>query len=58
MNARLCAFRTLLVLIGAIPVARAQTITVDIAGDVIDVDPNTATVAALPGPDGHVSEPD
>ncbi|MEQ1904540.1 MAG: hypothetical protein ABL888_10170 [Pirellulaceae bacterium] len=34
----------------------AQTITVDIAdGDVIDVNPDTATVADLPGPDGHVS---
>jgi hypothetical protein len=34
----------------------AQTITVDIAdGDVIDVNPDTATVADLPGPDGHIS---
>ncbi|MCB9898410.1 MAG: right-handed parallel beta-helix repeat-containing protein [Planctomycetes bacterium] len=36
-------------------VALAQTITVDIASDVIDIDPNTVTVADLPGPDGHVS---
>src|SRR5688572_11494891 len=42
-------------LIGYLGVANAQTITVDIAGDVIDVDPATATAAHLPGPDGHVS---
>lgn len=35
--------------------ARAQTITVDISSDTIDVDWQTATVADLPGPDGHVS---
>ncbi|MFO0840542.1 MAG: right-handed parallel beta-helix repeat-containing protein [Phycisphaerae bacterium] len=38
------------------PLALAQTITVDISdADVIDIDPNTATVADLPGPDGHIS---
>jgi hypothetical protein len=35
--------------------ALGQTITVDIADDIIDVNPDTATVADLPGPDGHVS---
>jgi hypothetical protein len=42
----------------ALPLAPAvaQTITVDITdADLIDVDPATATVANLPGPDGHVS---
>ncbi len=34
----------------------AQVITVDITdGDLIDVDPGTATVEDLPGPDGHIS---
>ena len=33
----------------------AQTITVNIASDVIDVDPETAAVADLPGPDGNIS---
>lgn len=34
----------------------AQIITVDITdGDLIDIDPDTATVADLPGPDGHIS---
>jgi hypothetical protein len=33
-----------------------QVITVDISdGDLIDIDPETATVADLPGPDGHIS---
>ena len=36
-------------------VGRAQTITVDISDDIIDVDPEAATVADLPGPDGHIS---
>ena len=46
----------LLGLTATIGVAGAQTITVDITdADVIDVDPNTATVANLPGPDGHIS---
>lgn len=46
-----------LALLGALaPIATAQTITVDITdGDAIDIDPNTATVADLPGPDGHIS---
>ncbi len=36
--------------------AGAQTILVDLTdGDVIDIDPETATVADLPGPDGHIS---
>ena len=36
--------------------ASAQTITVDITdADVIDVNPDTATIADLPGPDGHIS---
>ena len=35
--------------------AESQIITVDISDDVIDVDPDTATVANLPGPDGHIS---
>ncbi|NOT30366.1 MAG: right-handed parallel beta-helix repeat-containing protein [Planctomycetes bacterium] len=34
----------------------AQTITVDIEdASIFDVDPDTATVADLPGPDGHIS---
>jgi Right handed beta helix region len=36
-------------------IAAGQTITVDISSDIIDVDPETATVADLPGPDGHIS---
>ena len=37
-------------------VSFGQTITVDITdGDAIDINPDTATVADLPGPDGHVS---
>jgi hypothetical protein len=36
-------------------VALGQTITVDISADIIDVDPDTSTVADLPGPDGHIS---
>lgn len=47
----------IVVLLGGLaPIAAAQTITVDITdGDAIDIDPNTATVADLPGPDGHIS---
>lgn len=37
------------------PVALAQTITVDISDDVIDINPDTATLADLPGPDGKIS---
>ncbi len=34
----------------------AQVITVDISdAGIIDIDPQTATVADLPGPDGHIS---
>jgi hypothetical protein len=44
---------TLLMMVGA---ATGQTITVDISdADIIDVDPETATVPDLPGPDGHTS---
>lgn len=47
---------TLLALTGMVHAAGAQTITVDIEdADIIDVDPDTATVADLPGPDGHIS---
>jgi len=35
--------------------AWGQTVTVDISADIIDVDPDAATVADLPGPDGHIS---
>ncbi|MFG0283067.1 MAG: right-handed parallel beta-helix repeat-containing protein, partial [Phycisphaerales bacterium JB039] len=35
--------------------APAQVITVDIIDDIIDIDPATATMADLPGPDGHIS---
>ena len=58
MNTNHCTWlaATLLALTGTMGVARAQTITVDIEeADIIDVDPNTATVADLPGPDGHIS---
>lgn len=41
-----------LLLASAMP---AQTIMVDLADDQIDVDPETATLADLPGPDGHIS---
>lgn len=35
---------------------KAQTITVDLSdADIIDVNPDTATVADLPGPDGRIS---
>ncbi|MBK8232214.1 MAG: right-handed parallel beta-helix repeat-containing protein [Candidatus Eisenbacteria bacterium] len=45
----------LLALALAAPVAHAQTITVTAGTDPIDIDPATATIADLPGPDGLVS---
>ncbi|MBK7876607.1 MAG: right-handed parallel beta-helix repeat-containing protein [Planctomycetes bacterium] len=46
----------LLALTTVVGLAQAQTITVDVTdGDAIDVDPGTATIADLPGPDGHIS---
>jgi hypothetical protein len=57
MNPIRCLWRTAaLLLFVSTSTALAQTIYVDISdADVIDVDPNTATVADLPGPDGHIS---
>jgi len=59
MHNRLRRFGRILVscvIAGVCPAGLAQTITVDIAdADVIDVNPDTATVADLPGPDGHIS---
>ena len=43
---------SLLLMVGT---AMGQTITVDIATDDIDIDPATASVVDLPGPDGHIS---
>ncbi|MCC6675927.1 MAG: right-handed parallel beta-helix repeat-containing protein [Phycisphaerales bacterium] len=39
----------------AAPLAHGQTITVDLSEDIIDINPDAATVADLPGPDGHIS---
>lgn len=55
MNIYLFTLPTALLLLLA-STGSAQTITVDIADtELIDVDPDTATVADLPGPDGHIS---
>jgi hypothetical protein len=55
MRAGLIAVATVAILGTTGSVAQSQTITVDISDDVIDVDPDTATVANLPGLDGHIS---
>jgi len=54
MDANKCAFRTLLVVIGALGTARAQTIFVDTSNDVVDFG-GAQRVPDLPGPDGRVS---
>lgn len=57
MNAKLRAVFILLALTGAIRAARAQTIFVDTANDVVDFE-GAQMVANLPGPDGKVSLPE
>ncbi|MCE9593481.1 MAG: right-handed parallel beta-helix repeat-containing protein [Planctomycetes bacterium] len=55
MNMKLHALQVLLALTATIRAADAQTITVDIEdASIFDVS-TTATVADLPGPDGHIS---
>ncbi|CAG0980913.1 hypothetical protein PHYC_01760 [Phycisphaerales bacterium] len=47
--------KALLAMLATSSVCWGQTITVDISDDLIDVNPDTATIADLPGPDGHIS---
>lgn len=55
MHAPQLAAATFLACSALLGAAHAQTITVDISSDNVDVDWQTATVADLPGPDGHIS---
>lgn len=50
-----CACLVALAMNALAAVADAQTVTVNISADTVDIDWQTATIADLPGPDGNIS---